>query len=62
MVDIIKIVKSIKSSGPLVDNATETAKNETKKRRWISWCYGATYGCLIDSNYGFLIVTISGIH
>ena len=31
MDDIIKIAKSVKSSGPLVDNATETAKIETKK-------------------------------
>ena len=62
MDDIIKIAKSVKSSGPLVDNATETAKVETKKRKWISWCYGATYGCFIDSTYGFFIVTVSGIH
>ena len=37
MNDIIKIVKSLKDSGVLIDGVTETVKHEIKTRRQISW-------------------------
>ena len=52
MGDVIKIVESVERL--LIDGATETVKHEIKKAKSrISWDYNDTYGCFIDSTYGF---------
>ena len=43
MNDIIKIVKSLKDSGVLIDGVTETVKHEIKTRRQISWTFVSTF-------------------
>ena len=35
MIDIIKIIKSVKDSGVLIDGVVERVKHEIKNRRWI---------------------------
>ena len=46
MDNIIRIIKSLENS----------VKHEIKKtRRWITLYFVSTYGCLIDSTYGFFI-------
>ena len=52
MLYVSKIVKSLENSGLLINGATELKKHEiTKTKKWISWCYDATYGCFIYSTY-----------
>ena len=57
MDDIIRIIKSLENSVLLIDGATETVEHKKKtnkqKKRCISWCYDGTYGCFIESTYGF---------
>ena len=43
MNDIIKIVKSLKDLGVLIDGVTETVKHEIKTRRQISWTFVSTF-------------------
>ena len=51
---IIKIIKSLKDSGVLIDGVTETVKNEIKKaRRWISWSFVSTFSRFISATSNF---------
>ena len=42
---ILKIIKSLKDSGVLIDGVTEIVKHEIKTRIQISWCDISTFGC-----------------
>ena len=56
MDDIIKIVMPLEDSGLLIDGATESVKQETKKQEGcFSWGYDSTSGFLIDTACGFLM-------
>ena len=65
MNEIIRIFKSIKNSGLLIDGASETVKDENKNknkktRTWSSCCFDDIYGYFIDSSYGFFIEETCG--
>ena len=54
MNDIIKIIKSVKDSGVLIDGVSETVKHEIKKaRRWISWSFVCTFSRFINTTSDF---------
>ena len=44
---IIKIMKSLKDSGVLIDGINK------KTRRWTSWCFVSTFGCFIGTTSDF---------
>ena len=49
MNDIIKIIKSLKDSGVLIDGVTETVKHKIKKtRRQVSWSFVSTFSRFIS--------------
>ena len=49
MNDIIKLIKSLEDSGVLIIGATETVKDEIKRRRWISWSFVSTFSRVIST-------------
>ena len=50
MNDIIKVIKSLKDSGVLIDGVTETVKHKIKKtRRRISWSFVSTFSRFISA-------------
>ena len=56
MDEIIEIIESLENSSLLTNGGPKKVEREIKKtRRWISSCYCSTYGCFIDSIYGFCI-------
>ena len=54
MNDIIKIIKSLKDAGVLIDGATKTVKDEIKKpKRQISWGFVSTFNRFISAASNF---------
>ena len=56
MNDIIAIIKSVETSGVLIDGVTETVKHEIKKNEFewgISWSFVSTFNRFISANHNF---------
>ena len=53
MNDIIKIIKSLKDLGVLIDGVTEIVKHEKKKRRQIFWNFLSTCSHVISTACNF---------
>ena len=56
MNDIITIIKSVETSGVLIDGVTETVKHEIKKNEFewgISWSFVSTSSRFISANHNF---------
>ena len=53
MNDIIKMTKSLEDSGVLIDEFTETIKDEEKHNKVISWSFASTFSCFISTTSNF---------
>ena len=55
MNDIIQTIKSLENSGVLIDEVTETVKNEIQKRNRICWSFFSTFSCFNSATSNLFI-------